>query len=108
MNSLEIITILTSIISGIVSITLFSNHVFENIESNMLSLKKGKAQLQEKIEELEKENQKNKKINIAACKVSNIQIHDFDEILVSENRRLHAKCNMLEEEIRKTTSSIIT
>ncbi len=108
MNSLEIITILTSIISGIVSITLFSNHVFENIESNMLSLKKGKAQLQEKIEELEKENQKNKKINIAACKVSNIQIHDFNEILVSENRRLHAKCNMLEEEIRKTTSSIIT
>jgi hypothetical protein len=108
MNSLEIITILTSIISGIVSITLFSNHVFENIESNMLSLKKGKAQLQEKIEELEKENQKNKKINIAACKVSNIQIHDFNEILVNENRRLHAKCNMLEEEIRKTTSSIIT
>jgi cell division protein FtsB len=101
-TSVEFLTILSSIIAGLV-IIMFISESFENIETVITRLKTDKKYLEKRIEELEEEN----KI------LTNNTTHDKDllsdanktKILIKENRKLHVRCDMLEEELKKMSEN---
>ena len=105
---LEFITALSSVIAGIV-VLLFINETFENLDKLFTKLKNDNKILEKTIQQLEKENKNLKSCNqpeeieieIPNKNRNGISESEIKEILIKENRKLHIRCDMLEEEIKK-------
>jgi cell division protein FtsB len=103
---LEFITALSSVIAGIV-VLLFINETFENLDKLFTKLKNENKILEKTIEQLEKENKnlkssnEPKEVEILNSNRNGISESEIKEILIKENRKLHIRCDMLEEEIKK-------
>ncbi len=103
---LELITAFTTVVSA-VFVLFFINETFENIDKSLTKLKNENKILEKTIEQLEREN-KNFKTSNQAEEIENsnsnrngISDNEIKEILIKENRKLHIRCDMLEEEIKK-------
>lgn len=103
---LEFITALSSVIAGIV-VLLFINETFENLDKLFTKLKNDNKILEKTIQQLEKENKnlkssnEPKEVEIPNKNRNGISESEIKEILIKENRKLHIRCDMLEEEIKK-------
>jgi cell division protein FtsB len=103
---LELITAFTSVVSA-VFVLFFINETFENIDKSLTKLKNENKILEKTVEQLESENKNFKtsnqpeEIKISNSNRNGISENEIKEILIKENRKLHIRCDMLEEEIKK-------
>jgi len=91
-STLEYLVILTSVLSTI-SILFMINDMANLAAKNLIKLKQENKKLEEEI----------KKTNNSDKNLQEIGISEESkmEILIKENRRLHIRCDMLEEELAK-------
>ena len=108
-NILETISIATTIMVCIL-FALCSIDMFTQLDNSFIKLKTERDQMATKIHSLEKEMEKLKNISNETNKETTPIAYsngipttgEINNILVSENRKLHVRCDMLEEELRKT------
>jgi hypothetical protein len=84
--------------------------MFRQIDKSFIKLKEERAQNRSKIQALEKEieiekfkndkNSHNEEITTPSTGMP--KSGEINKILVNENKKLHVRCDMLEEELRKT------
>jgi len=109
-NIIETIYIATTIM-GCILFALCSIDMLSNIDNSFIKLKTERDQMAAKIHSLEKEMEELKNIsttsnetNTAASVSLNGRptTHEINNILINENKKLHIRCDMLEEELCKT------
>lgn len=113
-NILETISIATTIMVCIL-FALCSIDILSNIDNSFIKLKTERDQMATKIHSLEKELEelKNTLTTSNETNKTNTGVNgrptsgEINNILVSENRKLHVRCDMLEEELRKTRDQIV-
>ena len=98
---LEIMYIVTTIMSGIMLI-VYVEEAFRQIENSFIKLKEERKTLECKVQTLEKELvessiEEDSGFNPDGKPKSG----EINKTLVNENRKLHVRCDMLEEELRK-------
>ena len=104
MSMIEMVCIVSSALAASMLFVLWNSilsdleKTFSKFEIERNSLKKQVTALTSNLEELEsqKNNQLSKKSSIYSVNSSEI-----NDTLVAENRKLHVRCDMLEEEINK-------
>lgn len=100
----ESIYIATTIMSAIMSISCL-NEMFRQIDKSFIKLKEERKENIKKIQLLEKEIEEFKNVHteeVISSSTGMPSSGEINKILVNENRKLHVRCDMLEEEIRKT------
>jgi hypothetical protein len=82
------------------------NELFSQIDNSFIKLKEERNLLESNVKSLEKEIQELKYINkndyeetISSKGI--VSSNEINRVLVAENRKLHVRCDMLEEEINK-------
>jgi len=98
---LEIMYIVTTIMSGIMLI-VYVEEAFNQIDNAFIKLKEERKTLECKVQSLEKEfvessSEEDTGYNTDGKPKSG----EINKTLISENRKLHVRCDMLEEELRK-------
>jgi len=103
-NTIEFIYIVSSIMSACAILMCVIQHTLDNLDQELIKLKNNKKELEKKIEELERREKEKASSRKKQNSISNfpIQEAEINEILVNENRKLHVRCDMLEEELNKT------
>jgi len=96
------------------------NEMMYNIDRNFIKLERDRETLENQIQILEKvikelketkefKNDKNYLYNKnASIHYANLIGEEINQILVSENKKLHVRCDMLEEEIQRIRQTSIT
>lgn len=104
---LETIYIATTIMTAMMTIICLTE-MFRQIDKSFIKLKEERNQNRSKIQALEKEideikNDKNIHTEeITTPSIGMPKSEEINKILVNENKKLHVRCDMLEEELRKT------
>ena len=85
---------------------LCSNELLNQIDNSFIKLKEERNNLETKVKLLEKEIEELKYMNKNEYEetISSKGImssNEINQVLVAENRKLHVRCDMLEEEINK-------
>jgi len=106
---LETIYIATTIMTAMMTVICLTE-MFRQIDKSFIKLKEERAQNRSKIQALEKEieiekfkndkNSHNEEITTPSTGMP--KSGEINKILVNENKKLHVRCDMLEEELRKT------
>ncbi len=105
MSMLEMLCIVSSAIAAGMLFVLWNSilsdleKTFSKFEIERNSLKKQVTTLTANLEELE--SQKNNQLSKKSIGYSSVNASEINDILVAENRKLHVRCDMLEEEINK-------
>ena len=109
-------TICASTTIAVIFVTVLCfNEMFEQIDKSFTNLKTVKKILETRVAELEEENKNLKNNNVNDANVVDqtnnakkqhssgefIAPEEINRILVEENRKLHVRCDMLEEELLK-------
>lgn len=113
-NILETIYIATTIM-GCILFALCSIDMLSNIDNSFIKLKTERDQMEAKIHTLEKKMEELKNTLTTTSNETNKETSvnvmptpgEINNILVNENRKLHVRCDMLEEELRKTRDQIV-
>ena len=100
---IESIYIATTIMSTIMSLICL-NEIISQIDKSFIKLKKEKKSLESKVQYLEKDIAES-----TSSEEEDISFHsngmptsgEINRVLVNENKKLHVRCDMLEEELRK-------
>ena len=102
---IETIYIATTIMAGLM-FSLCLNELFSKIDNSFIKLKEERNLLESNVKSLEKEieelkymnkNDYEETISFKGIMPSN----EINGVLVAENRKLHVRCDMLEEELNK-------
>jgi len=101
MTTVEIISSICALFTCVITM-IMAQHIFTSIDNGFIKLKNEKKQFENKIQELERENDKLKNTGIKSIKLhhKNLTYEEID-IFINENRRLHIRCDMLEEELKR-------
>jgi hemerythrin-like domain-containing protein len=110
-NILETISMATTVMVGILFV-FCCNDMFNQLDKSFIKLKRERDQMEAKIYSLEKEMEQLKNISDASNETNTLVAVaslngkptscEINNILINENRKLHVRCDMLEEELLKT------
>ena len=102
---IETIYIATTIMAGFM-FGLCLNELFSKIDNSFIKLKEERNLLESNVKSLEKEIEELKYMNkndyeetISSKGI--MSLNEINQVLVAENRKLHVRCDMLEEELNK-------
>jgi cell division protein FtsB len=98
LTSLDIMYIATTIMAGVMMV-IYVDEVFTQMDKSFIKLKEERNTLESNVQLLEKEVNKLKRCEEEV--ESSYTSTEINRVLASENRKLHVRCDMLEEELCK-------
>lgn len=110
MTTVEIISSICALFTCVITM-IMAQHIFTSIDNGFIKIKNEKKQFENKIQELERENDKFKNTGLNFSNIEKKLHHknlteEEIEIIISENRKLHIRCDMLEEELKRERKNL--